>query len=143
MPRLPPDLDRCLTVEGHQDRLKDLRLAEERLLLARQAGDGAEVTRASANVDSLRRLLAEVRVLPPPSGNRAVAIGCLVSFREEDGPEETWQLVPPLEADIGKSRMSALTPIGQALFGRAAGDVIQVEAPGGAYRVEVIAIEAS
>jgi transcription elongation GreA/GreB family factor len=141
IPRLPSDLDRCLTAEGHQDRLKDLRLAEEQLLRARQAGEVAEVTRVSAKVDSLQRLLAEVRVLPPPASNKVVTIGCLVSFREEDGPEETWQLVPPLEGDTGTNRMSALTPIGQALFGRTAGDMIEVKTPGGVYLVEVIAIE--
>ncbi len=140
-PRLPPDLDLCLTTEGYQDRLKDLRLAEEQLVRARQVGDGREVTMASAKVDSLQRLLAEARVLPPPADNRVVTIGCLVSFREGDGPEETWQLVPPAEADHGKGRMSALSPIGQALFGRAAGDVIEVEPVGGVQRVEIVAIE--
>jgi transcription elongation GreA/GreB family factor/very-short-patch-repair endonuclease len=140
-PQLPPDVDRCLTAEGHQDRLKDLRLAEDRLVLARQVGDPTEVARASANVDSLQRLLAEVRVLPPPADNRTVRIGCHVSFRDADGPEETWQLVPPLEANNAKSRMSALTPIGQSLFGHAVGDVIEVPAPSGTYLTEILAIE--
>jgi transcription elongation GreA/GreB family factor/very-short-patch-repair endonuclease len=138
---LPEDLALCLTPEGHQNALKDLRLADEQLQRARQQGDAAEIVRTSAEVDRLQRLLAEVRVLPPPADNGKVGIGCLVSFREEDGPEEVWQLVPPLEADPGRGRMSMLTPIGQALFGHRVGDVVEVRAPSGAYRAEIIAIE--
>jgi transcription elongation GreA/GreB family factor/very-short-patch-repair endonuclease len=138
---LPEDLAQCLTLEGHQNSLKDLRLADEQLQRARQHGDAAEVVRASAEVDRLQRLLAEVRVLPPPADNGAVGIGCLVSFREEGGPEEIWQLVPPLEADPGRGRMSVLTPIGKALIGHRVGDVVEVRAPSGAYRAEIIAVE--
>jgi transcription elongation GreA/GreB family factor/very-short-patch-repair endonuclease len=138
---LPDDLDRCLTVEGHQEVLKDLRLAEGQLQTARQRGDAVEAGLLFAKVDGLQRLLSEARVLPPPPNKETVAIGHRVSFQEEDGPEETWRLVPPLEADAEKGRMSVLTPIGQALFGSGVGDTVDVQAPGGGYPVRIIAIE--
>jgi transcription elongation factor GreA len=90
---------------------------------------------------SLRRLLEEVRVLPTPTNNSTALVGSLVAFREEDGPEEVWQLVPPLEADVGASKISVLTPIGEALFGHRVGEVVEVQAPSGAYPAEITAIE--
>lgn len=108
---------------------------------ARASGDDEQLRRAGDAVGSLRRLLEEVRVLPAPTDRSVVTIGCLVGFREEGAAEETWQLVPPLEADIDNGKMSVMTPIGQALFGHSPGDLVEVEAPSGSYRAEVLSIE--
>jgi transcription elongation GreA/GreB family factor len=139
--KVPSDIDRCLTPGGHQRLLDEAKLSNERFRSARQQGDPLALQRATAENDRLSRLLEETRVLPPPTDRAVIVIGSLVCFREADGPEETWQLVPPLEADAEQSRMSVLTPMGQALLGKTAGDVVEVEAPSGSYLVEVTAIE--
>ncbi|MBO0706722.1 MAG: DUF3320 domain-containing protein [Candidatus Dormibacteraeota bacterium] len=139
--RIPADVDRCLTPGGHEARQRQLQEAEERMRQARASGDDEQLRRAGDAVGSLRRLLEEVRVLPAPTGRSVVTIGCLVGFREEGAAEETWQLVPPLEADIDNGKMSVMTPIGQALFGHSPGDLVEVEAPSGSYRAEVLSIE--
>ena len=69
-----------------------------------------------------------------------MAIGCIVSFREE-GAEELWQIVPPLEADVDQRRMSVTTPVGTALLGRTRGEVVSVASPSGAYEIEITDIE--
>ena len=139
--KVPTDIDRCLTPGGHQRLLDEAKLSNEKFRSARQQGDPLALQRATAENDRLNRLLEETRVLPAPSDRAVIGIGSLIGFREADGPEETWQLVPPLEADAEQSRMSVLTPMGQALLGKAAGDVVEVEAPSGSYLVEVTAIE--
>jgi transcription elongation GreA/GreB family factor/very-short-patch-repair endonuclease len=138
-PRLsiPPDIERCLTFEGHQERLKELQGLKSQFDVARHSDDPKEVSRLQSGIDGLERLLSDVRVLAPPSDISRALIGSLVTFRENGGPEESYQVVPPMEADSEKSRMSVLTPLGQALFGRAKGDMVEVAAPGGAYKVEI------
>jgi transcription elongation GreA/GreB family factor len=121
--------------------LDEVEHADERLQSARQQGDSMVLQRATAEADRLRRLADEARVLPSPNDKGKVCIGSLVRFREADGPEETWQLVPPLEADADESRISVLTPVGQALLGNPVGEVIEVEAPSSSYLVEITAIE--
>jgi transcription elongation GreA/GreB family factor len=139
---LPDDVERRLTVEGHQRRLRELRLAEEDERRARLRGDAAGAMRAATRLESLRRLLAGVRVLEPPASGAVAAIGCVVSFSEAAGPEETWQLVPPLEADPERGRMSVLSPVGRALYGHAAGDVVEIRTEGGSAPARITAIEA-
>ena len=55
----------------------------------------------------------------------AVRIGSAVSFMDErTGHVRSVQLVMPIDADIEKSRISILTPVGAALYGLRAADAI-------------------
>jgi transcription elongation factor GreA len=49
-----------------------------------------------------------------------------------------WTLVGATEADLGAGKLSAESPVGQALLGRSPGDVVKVQAPRGTrgYRIE-------
>jgi transcription elongation GreA/GreB family factor len=138
-PRLsiPPNIERYLTFEGHQERLKELQSLKAQFDLARHSDDPIHVARLQSQIDALERRLSEVRMLPPPSDTSRVLLGSVVTFRENGGPEESYQVVPPMEADSEKGRMSVLTPLGQTLFGHAKGDVVEVDAPGGTYTVEI------
>ena len=50
----------------------------------------------------------------------------------------TWTLVGRTEADLAQGKLSAESPVGGALLGRAPGDVVEVQTPRGPrkYRVE-------
>jgi transcription elongation factor GreA len=49
-----------------------------------------------------------------------------------------YQIVGDLEADLKQGRVSISSPMARALIGRAAGDVIEVTAPGGARSYEIL-----
>jgi transcription elongation factor GreA len=55
-----------------------------------------------------------------------------------DGDSATWQIVGEDEADIKAGRISYNSPIGRALIGKEAGEVVEVQTPGGLKRYEII-----
>jgi transcription elongation factor GreA len=60
-----------------------------------------------------------------------VEIGSKVTIQEGAGPEMTYTIVGPQEADPMNGRMSFNSPIGQALIGRTPGDLVEVTTPVG------------
>lgn len=58
-----------------------------------------------------------------------------------DGKTKEFQLVSFNEADPLKGKISNESPLGQALFGRQAGDVVTVQAPRGAMSYTVTAVQ--
>jgi transcription elongation factor GreA len=70
-----------------------------------------------------------------------VATGSTVSIRYEGDDEIESFLVGSIEERDDKlSVVSPGSPLGQALLGRAPGDVVEYEAPGGTLRVEIVRI---
>ncbi|HYR37143.1 MAG TPA: transcription elongation factor GreA [Burkholderiales bacterium] len=57
---------------------------------------------------------------------------------ETDGETATWQIVGEDEADIKAGRISYSSPIGKALIGKEAGEIVEVQTPGGLKRYEII-----
>ena len=51
------------------------------------------------------------------------------------------QLVGTDEADPRQYRISIGSPVGQAILGRRDGDIVDVQAPGGTQRIEILEIE--
>ncbi len=58
----------------------------------------------------------------------------------ETGERVQYQLVGPHESDVKKRKVSVTSPIGRALMGKAPGEVVIVQAPGGKKEYEVIRI---
>jgi transcription elongation factor GreA len=57
------------------------------------------------------------------------------------GDTMRYQLVGVAEADPRQRRISIDSPVGQAIFGHRQGDVVDVHAPGGTHRIEILDIE--
>jgi transcription elongation factor GreA len=70
-----------------------------------------------------------------------VEIGATVTVQEEDYPEEIYFMVGSQEADPMNGRISNESPIGQALLGKKAGEVVTVEAPAGSLQLKILKIE--
>lgn len=61
-----------------------------------------------------------------------VTIGSTVTVRDLDSGEiDVYTLVPPGQADIANNRISSVTPVAHAVYGRRAGEEVEVAAPGG------------
>lgn len=72
----------------------------------------------------------------------AISLGSTIHIRDLASNErEVYTLTRPSEADIRCNRISTLSPVGRALYGQESGDIVEVEAPGGVFLVEIEAVE--
>jgi regulator of nucleoside diphosphate kinase len=55
----------------------------------------------------------------------------------ESGKRVAYTIVFPAEADIEKKRLSVLAPVGTALIGHRAGDIVEWATPGGTRRLQI------
>jgi regulator of nucleoside diphosphate kinase len=92
--------------------------------------------RMSELAERLAEELGRAQVLETDhSPEQIVGMNCEVAFRDENtGAVQTLSLVYPRDADIAKSRLSVLTPVGTALIGQRVGDVTTWESPAGLLR---------
>jgi transcription elongation factor GreA len=74
--------------------------------------------------------------------SQTVEIGSEVTVRERGGrdEDETYIIVGSTEADPIEYKISNESPMGKALIGKSKGDVVDVQAPGGKYRYEIVKI---
>jgi transcription elongation factor GreA len=71
-----------------------------------------------------------------------VALGRRVVVRENGYvDEEIYTIVGSTETDPSNGRISNESPIGKALLGHAAGDVVSVKAPAGEIEFEIVRVE--
>ena len=65
--------------------------------------------------------------------------GATVEMEDQDsGDTVTYQIVGEDEADIKMGKISVNSPVARALIGKYAGDIAQVQAPGGMREYEII-----
>ncbi|MDR2112965.1 MAG: transcription elongation factor GreA [Candidatus Accumulibacter sp.] len=85
--------------------------------------------------------LANAQIIDPgllDADGRCV-FGATVDLEDQDsGNTVTYQIVGEDEADIKAGKISVNSPIARALIGKYAGDVAQVQAPGGIREYEVL-----
>ena len=75
------------------------------------------------------------------AGEGRVVFGATVDLEDEDsGAAVTYQIVGDDEADLKLGLISISSPIARALIGKEAGDVAEVNAPGGLKSYEVIEV---
>jgi transcription elongation factor GreA len=86
-------------------------------------------------ISRLAERLRNARVVEAPVDADRVHFGSTVVVVDEaTGRESTFTLVGPTEADLKTGRLSAESPMAQALMGAAPGDVVEVDAPRGPRR---------
>jgi transcription elongation factor GreA len=89
--------------------------------------------------DKLAR--AEVIDVSKLSG-ATIKFGATVTLTDEhSGEKKVWQIVGEPEADASKGKISVTSPIARALIGKNKGDIVEVEAPGGARAYNVRKVE--
>jgi transcription elongation GreA/GreB family factor len=72
----------------------------------------------------------------------SVSIGSTIEIRDLHSNDlERYTLTHPRDADIARNRISSLTPMGKAIYGRTIGDTVEVDAPGGTFHVRIEAID--
>ena len=91
----------------------------------------------------LRERIESAQVVEPDRAEAAIEVGERVRVRElSSGETAEYQLVGALEADPVRRRISILSPLGQALLGKCAGDTAVVDAPRGRLHYEILSTSA-
>ncbi|RCS23314.1 transcription elongation factor GreA [Phyllobacterium salinisoli] len=120
-----------VTPEGLRQIESEIAALQEQL---RKAGDekaDAEDNRQAApriNRDlrywTARRETAEISV--PDPGSDVVRFGMTVTIENDEGKVQIWKIVGEDEADAAHGKISHVSPVAVALFGKGIGDVITV-----------------
>jgi transcription elongation factor GreA len=75
------------------------------------------------------------------SGDRVVFGATVTLSDSQSGDEVVYRIVGELEADLKKGKISVTSPISRALIGKAEGDEVTVNAPGGPRKYEIVSVE--
>ncbi len=131
------------------ERVTQVELAQ-RLAAAMELGDVAENVEYHAVRDEasfvvgrileLQQMLGNAHLIPTQAEQASdiVQLSSMVTVRDDEGAEDTYQIRGSVEANPGAGIISNESPLGQALLGKCSGDTVTVECPAGVYRVTVI-----
>lgn len=142
--KLENELEQLTTVKRRE--------VAERIKTAREFGDISENSEyedakneqafIEGRIQSLEQMLRQARVVDEKGQDpNVVHIGSHVTVRDlEEDVEEEYILVGATEADPIKNRISNESPVGKALMGTTVGQKVEVTAPVGKIRLEVVKI---
>ena len=144
-----------LTKEGKEElekRLEFLKVVKraeitERIKTAREFGDLSENAEYDAAKNEQAMIEGEIleienklkyAVIIKEAKKGTVSLGSKVTFVDEDTKEElTYEIVGTTEADVEQGRISNESPIGNALLGHKANDVVRVAVPAGITTITI------
>ena len=122
-----------------------------RLTKARSMGDLSENSEYSAAKEELAFVEGRIKEVEELIKNAEVidiALSGSIEIGTEvivvkDGTEETFSIVGEFEADPVQKKLSATSPIGQALLGKKLGDIVSVAVPVGTLKYKIKNIKKS
>lgn len=94
-------------------------------------------------IASIESTLAEAQIIDVSNlkSEGKVVFGVTIDLvNMETDKEVTYQIVGEMEADIEESKISITSPIARALIGKEEGDVVEVNAPGGMVKYEILEV---
>ena len=101
-----------------------------------------EKNRNDSRIRYLQNMIKTAVVIERNDEADGVALFDKVTFQDEDGDEETIQLVTTLRQDALKGLISKESPVGKALMGRRVGDTVRIQVNENyAYDVTILSIE--
>lgn len=127
----------------------------EQIKEARSFGDlseNSEYDEAKAEQGKLYSKIAEIKDLienaeivdnvEVDTPKDAITLGSIVTIRDvEEEDEETYTIVGSQEANPKAGRISDDSPLGKGLHGHKAGETVEIEAPAGILRFQIVSVE--
>ncbi len=143
--KLKAELHQLVTVEREE--------IKERLAVAISHGDLSENSEydeakndQAQNEDRIKLLEYQIKtavIIDESSREKGVvSLGSKVLLKDlEDGEEEVYFLVGTTEADPFANKISNESPVGSAILGKKAGDVVKVNTPMGELSYQLVTVE--
>ena len=110
----------------------------QRELAALTRDRGSELGQRRARV--IAQALASIYVLEPSAPDGRVAFGARVTVEDLKGDTSAYEIVGPDEVDVAAGRISIASPVGRALLGKRASDVVVLRRPKGDVEVTVTSV---
>lgn len=91
-------------------------------------------------ISQLESILAKAQIIKPDElPNDKIYILSKVKLKNlQNNSIIEWTLVSPEEADFEKKKLSVTSPIGKELIGKTKGDIVEINAPAGKMRFEIL-----
>jgi transcription elongation factor GreA len=147
---ITPDGMTALEAELAELETEGRRAMAARILAARELGDLSENAEYHIAKEDQAHLETKIKRLRErrdqavvveavgAHGGDALAFGGTAEVLDEaSGREHTWTIVGSTEADVSAGRLSAQSPVGQALLGSSVGETVAVRTPKGVRRYRV------
>jgi transcription elongation GreA/GreB family factor len=93
---------------------------------AHEANDRAALARAARDLRYWTARRASAQLVTAPIDRSKVHFGATVSIVRVDGRRQTFRIVGEDEADPAHGTLSHVSPLARALFGKEAGDTVEV-----------------
>lgn len=95
-----------------------------------------------AKINSLKAKLSKAHIVDTSTLPRdQVVFGATVKLKDSWGDEEVYTLVGAGDEDYENGRILANSPFGEALIGKKVGEIVEIKAPRGTLKYEVLGIE--
>jgi|SRR5947209_75451 len=151
------DPTHLLTAEGKrelEERLHHLKTVKRREIaekIGQAASDGdlsengayhqakEDQGRLEGQIAEIEKVLRHAKVAED-TGDK-VGIGKHVTVEDETGKEKTFRIVSSHEVNATSGNISDKSPIGAALMGARAGDVVEAQTPGRARRLKIVSVQ--
>jgi len=151
-----------LTKEGYQklaDELEFLRVTKRQEVANRlhEAMEGGELIEnaeyeaakneqafVEGRIQELEMILASARVIDEKQKKEKgdlVQVGSTVTIKEGGNKPEQYSIVGAAEANPREGKISNESPIGKAILNHHAGEEVNIEAPGGTFKVKIVKVE--
>ena len=95
-------------------------------------------------IQELEMILASARIIDNKGKKEKgdlVQVGSLVTIKESGSSSEKYSIVGAAEANPRDGKISNESPIGKAILNHRAGEEVNVEAPGGTFKVKIVKVE--
>lgn len=149
-----------LTREGYaklQDELEYLRTKKREEIANRlhEAMEGGELIEnaeyeiakneqafTEGRIKELELILATARIIDDAQHQASglIQVGSTVTIQEESADPEVYTIVGSAEADPVTGKISNESPLGKALLNHKAGERVQVDAPQGAFSIQILTV---
>ena len=123
----------------------------ESIKLAKDLGDLSENSEYEAaknaqafnegRIRELTYMINNAQIIEDSNGAKEVRIGSTVTVRDDDGDEMTYTIVGSSEAKPAQDRISNESQVGKAFLGKHARQKVNVETPGGSYKLMIMKIK--
>jgi len=94
-------------------------------------------------INEIQAKLASAQVIDTANlSTETVVFGATVIIKDmHDGGRKTYRLVGQDESDLQNGKISVQSPVGRALIGRRAGEVVEVQTPARTIKYEILQIK--